>query len=71
MKRTLAFAVVLLVSAAALAQQENVPTPRAPRLDDASVSENVYTNNFFGFRYTLPQGDGQLRAEGPVAPAAL
>ncbi len=56
MKRTLAFAVVLLVSAAALAQQENVPTSPAPRLDDASVTENVYTNNFFGFRYTLPEG---------------
>ncbi len=53
MKRAFCLAILLLVSAPAFAQQSETP---APRLDDAAIADGVYTNNFFGFSYRLPEG---------------
>ncbi len=58
MKSAARLLIPLLIAIAAWAQETGVPTAAlAPRgLDDASISDGVYTNNFFGFSYTLPPG---------------
>jgi tetratricopeptide (TPR) repeat protein len=47
--------------------QSTGDTPSGPKLDDGSVSDNVYTNNFFGFTYEFPRAWVSLSSDAARA----